>query len=50
MGVTIQAPEPAGTETKVKAVAEDLLKRMGIGLDEAKKQGGDTVVEDFKEE
>ena len=50
MGVTIQAPEPAGTETKVKAVAEDLLKRMGIGLDEAKKQGGDTVVEDFGEE
>ena len=50
MGVTIQAPEPAGTETKVKAVAEDLLKRMGIALDEAKKQGGDTVVEDFEEE
>ena len=50
MGVTTQAPEPAGTETKVKAVAEDLLKRMDIALDEAKKQGGDTVVEDFEEE
>ena len=50
MGVTKRAPEPAGTETKVKAVAADLLKRMGIGLDEAKKQGGDTVVEDFEEE
>ena len=50
MGVTLQPPEPQGTEIKVKEVSEDLLKRMGIALDQAKKQGGDRVVEDFAEE
>ena len=33
--------------TKVKEVAEDLQRRMGVALDQAKKQGGDKVVEDF---
>ena len=50
MGVTMQTPEPAGSATKAKEVVEDLLKRMDIALDDAKKQGRDTVVEDFEEE
>ena len=50
MGVTIQQPEPLGSEGNVKEIAEDLLKRMGIALDQAKKQGGDRVVEDFEAE
>ncbi|HIG56264.1 MAG TPA: GGDEF domain-containing protein [Candidatus Latescibacteria bacterium] len=48
MGVTIQPAEPQGAGTKVKEVAEDLLKRMGVALDQAKKQGGDKIVEDFE--
>ena len=47
MGVIIQQPEPQGTTTKVKEVSEDLLKRMGMALDQAKKEGGDRVIEDF---
>ena len=50
MGVTIQAAESQEAETKIKEVAEDLLKRMGKALDQAKKQGGDKVVEDFETE
>jgi len=48
MGVTIQPAEPQGAGTKVKEVTEDLLRRMGVALDQAKKQGGDKVVEDFE--
>ena len=47
MGVIIQPAEPQGAGTKVKEVAEDLLRRMGVAHDQAKKQGGDKVVEDF---
>lgn len=47
MGVTIQLPEPPGATTQVKEIAEDLLKRMSVALDKAKKEGGDKVVEDF---
>ena len=47
MGVIIQPAEPQGAGTKVKEVAEDLLSRMGVAHDQAKKQGGDKVVEDF---
>lgn len=47
MGVTIQPPAPPNAETKIKEISEDLLRRMGIALDQAKKQGGDKVVEDF---
>ncbi|MEE3258948.1 MAG: GGDEF domain-containing protein [Candidatus Latescibacterota bacterium] len=47
MGVVVQPPDPQGTEIKVKEISEDLLKRMGIALDQAKKEGGDRVVEDF---
>ena len=50
MGVTIQAAESQEAETKIKEVAEDLLKRMGIALYQAKKLGGDKVVEDFETE
>ena len=50
LSVTMQTPELAGSATKAKEVVEDLLKRMGIALDDAKKQGRDTVVEDFEEE
>ena len=48
MGVTIQPGESQGVGTKVKEVAEDLQRRMGVALDQAKKQGGDKVVEDFE--
>jgi hypothetical protein len=48
MGVTIQSAEPQGAGTKVKELAEGLLRRMGVALDQAKKQGGDKVVEDFE--
>jgi diguanylate cyclase (GGDEF)-like protein len=48
MGVTIQPAEPQGAVTNVKEVSEDLLRRMGVALDQAKKQGGDKVVEDFE--
>ncbi len=47
MGVIIQPAEPQGAGTKVMEVAEDLLSRMGVAHDQAKKQGGDKVVEDF---
>ncbi len=47
MGVIIQPAEPQGAGTKVKEVAEDLLRRMGVAHDQAKKQGGDKAVEDF---
>ena len=47
MGVIIQPAEPQGAGTKVMEVAEDLLRRMGVAHDQAKKQGGDKVVEDF---
>ena len=50
MGVTIRASEPEDTEIKVEEVAENLLERMGIALDEANKQGGDAAVEHFEEE
>jgi diguanylate cyclase (GGDEF)-like protein len=48
MGVTIQPAEPQGAVTNVKEVSEDLLWRMGVALVQAKKQGGDNVVEDFE--
>ena len=47
MGVIIQPAEPQGAGTKVMEVAEDLLRRIGVAHDQAKKQGGDKVVEDF---
>ena len=46
-GAIIQPAEPQGAGTKVKEVAEDLLRRMGVAHDQAKKQGGDKMVEDF---
>ena len=48
--VTKHAAESQEAEIKIKEVAEDLLKRMGIALYQAKKQGGDKVVEDFETE
>ena len=48
--VTMQVEESQKVETKIKEVAEDLLKRMGIALVKAKKQGDDKVVEYFETE
>ncbi len=46
MGVVLRALGPQGAATKIKEVSEDLLRRMGLALDEAKRHGGDKVVED----
>ena len=34
------------TRVVLSAFSEELLRRMGLALDEAKRQGGDKVVED----
>ncbi|MFL2542483.1 MAG: hypothetical protein ACJ0UT_11030 [Candidatus Latescibacterota bacterium] len=46
----MQVEESQKVETKIKEVAEDLLKRMGIALVQAKKQGDYKVVEYFETE
>ncbi len=48
--VTMQVEESQKVETKIKEVAEDLLKRMGIAQVQVKKQGDDKVFEYFETE
>jgi diguanylate cyclase (GGDEF)-like protein len=46
MGVVIRSPRPASSQVKAKEVIEELFQRLGSALDQAKKQGGDKVVEE----
>ncbi len=46
MGVFIREPNPAGTEVNTREVADEILRRTGMALDRAKKQGGDQVADD----
>jgi GGDEF domain-containing protein len=46
MGTFIREPNPVGTEVNTREVADDILRRTGMALDRAKKQGGDQVADD----